>query len=126
MTSSSTHTEPKGHLLIVDDELELRVLLQMKFQKSGFAVDLAANGEEAQKKLSEKNYSAVLCDLNLPNDPKGIALYELSNSKQNKPAFIVITGYTQDSPEVRAARLAGIKHIFSKPLNLRNILSLLG
>jgi YesN/AraC family two-component response regulator len=67
----------------------------------------------------------VLCDLNLPNDPKGIQLYELINRQEKRPEFIVITGYTQDSPEVRAARSAGIKYIFSKPLNLKSIFTLL-
>ncbi|MEN9529027.1 MAG: hypothetical protein RI932_900 [Pseudomonadota bacterium] len=125
MIQSSLKTETKSRILIVDDELELRSLLQIKFQKSGFNVDLAASGDEAAKKLTENEYSAVLCDLNLPNDPKGIQLYELINRQEKRPEFIVITGYTQDSPEVRAARSAGIKYIFSKPLNLKSIFTLL-
>jgi DNA-binding response OmpR family regulator len=120
-----SYSDSKKRILIVDDEFELRALLQIKLQKAGFSVDLAASGDEATQKLNEVDYSAVLCDLNLPNDPKGIQIYELIQSKDRKPEFIVITGYTQDSPEVRAARSAGIKQIFSKPLNLRTLLGLL-
>jgi hypothetical protein len=39
--------------------------------------------------------------------------------------FIAITGYAQDSPEVKAARAEGMKYVFSKPLQMKAILSLI-
>lgn len=125
MTPQTHAVLPPLKILIVDDEIELRELLSLKFKKSGFEVDLAATGAEAAFKLDSSNYGVVLCDLNLPDSPKGIELYRLSNNKEQKPIFIAITGYTQDSPEVRDARTAGVEHIFSKPLKLRSILDLI-
>ena len=109
----------------MDDEVELRALLQLKFQKFGYEVELAASGTEAAVLLQNSDYSIVLCDLNLPDSPKGADLHRLSRNKDSKPLFIAITGYTQDSPEVNAARLAGVEYIFSKPLRLKAILDLI-
>lgn len=125
MIASASAATQRNRILIVDDEVELRALLLLKFQKIGYEVELAASGTEAAALLQNSDYSVVLCDLNLPNDPKGSDLHSLSQNKDNKPLFIAITGYTQDSPEVNAARLAGVEHIFSKPLRLRVILDLI-
>lgn len=115
----------KKRVLIIDDEDELRSLLHLKFTHEGFDVSLAATGEEAKDLLLQSNYSAVLCDLNLPKSPKGRELFQLCTEIVNPPLFIVITGYTLDSPEVAAARQSGLKHIYSKPLRLKNIFQLI-
>ena len=124
MNSTITVSRKKS-VLIIDDEDELRSLLLLKFTNEGFDVALASTGEEAKNLLSQSNFSAVLCDLNLPNSPKGRELFELSTQLARPPLFIVITGYTQDAPEVAAARRVGLKHIFSKPLRLKNIFQLI-
>lgn len=112
-------------LLVVDDEVELRTLLAMKFSKSGYDVDVASSGEEAKEFINNESYSAVLCDLNLPTSLKGQDVFRLVIRKNSESKFIAITGYAQDSPEVSAAKAAGIQHIFSKPLRMSAILSLL-
>lgn len=112
-------------ILIVDDEEELLALLSLKLTNSGFEVILAATGEEAKSLLSEHQFSAVLCDLNLPNSPRGRELYEHCSQIDHPTLFIVMTGFTQDSPEVRAARGAGLTHVFSKPLRLKSIIQLI-
>lgn len=118
------HTVAK-RILIVDDEVELRTILALKFEKSGFAVDTAGTGAEAASCLQSNNYAAVICDLRLPDTPQGAQLFELSRAKPSKPLFIAITGYTQDSPEVKEARAVGVEHIFSKPLRLKTLFELL-
>ncbi|MFZ9519437.1 MAG: response regulator [Silvanigrellaceae bacterium] len=123
MTSASEAEQPR--ILVIDDEVELRTLLAMKFSKSGFEVDVAASGEEAVEFIQKENYRAILCDLSLPNSLKGHDVYQLVLRKNSKAKFIAITGYAQDSPEVGAAKNAGIEHIFSKPLRMSAILNIL-
>jgi DNA-binding NtrC family response regulator len=125
MTPNSTLQSEGQRLLIVDDEVELRSLLAMKFSKSGFEVDVAATGEEAIEFMNSSDYKAILCDLNLSESMKGGDLHKLVISKKISSKFIAITGYAQDSPEVRAARAEGMKYVFSKPLQIRAILSLI-
>lgn len=123
--SMATAGSQKKNILIIDDEDELRSLLLLKFTNEGFSVQLASTGEQAMALLGGNEFAAVLCDLNLPCSPKGRELFEFSSQLARPPLFIVITGYTQDAPEVAAARRAGLKHIFSKPLRLKNIFHLI-
>lgn len=124
MTETLT-TNSSKRILIIDDEEELRALLLMKFKAAGHTVTLVEGGEEAQSLLEQHAFDAVLCDLNLPNSPKGKELFKICSQKSKPPLFILITGYTPDSPEVRAARQAGLHHVFSKPLRLKNIFQLI-
>jgi CheY-like chemotaxis protein len=125
MNAGTPVTPETQKLLIVDDEVELRSLLALKFSKSGFEVDVAANGAEAIRLMNSSNYKAILCDLNLSETIKGGDLHKIARSKNLLSKFIAITGYAQDSPEVRAARAEGMKYVFSKPLQMRAILSII-
>lgn len=53
-------------ILIVEDETDIRLALKRGFQKLGYAVDCAADGEEALEKYYSAVYDVVLLDLNLP------------------------------------------------------------
>lgn len=124
MTGNDRQSAAHPRLLVVDDELELRTLLAMKFSKSGFSVDVAATGAEAAEFLSREKYSAILCDLNLPENMNGCDVYNIAKTRCGDCTFIAITGYAPDSPQVRNARAAGIPHVFSKPLQMKAILEL--
>lgn len=124
MTGTDSQSAVPPRLLVVDDELELRTLLALKFSKSGFSVDVAATGAEAAELLSREKYSAILCDLNLPENMNGCDVYNIAKSHCEDCTFIAITGYAPDSPQVRKARAAGIPHVFSKPLQMKAILQL--
>ncbi|MCL5040463.1 MAG: response regulator transcription factor [Firmicutes bacterium] len=54
------------HILVVDDEARMRSLVRAYFEKEGFTVEEAGNGEEAIKKTSQKAYDLVILDLMLP------------------------------------------------------------
>lgn len=56
----------KKQILVVDDEERMRTLVRAYFEKEGFAVEEAANGEEAIKKTAQKAYDLIVLDLMLP------------------------------------------------------------
>lgn len=53
-------------LLVVEDEAGIRLALKKGFQKLGYAVDTAEDGEQALDLYYGANYDVVLLDLNLP------------------------------------------------------------
>jgi DNA-binding response OmpR family regulator len=53
-------------ILIIDDDPGIRELLTIVLRRKGFECDIAADGEEAQKKLRRNDYDAILLDLMLP------------------------------------------------------------
>ncbi len=54
------------HILIIDDEENMRHMLSVMLARQGYRVDLAANGEEGLNSLKENAYDYVLCDIRMP------------------------------------------------------------
>ena len=55
-----------AHILIVDDELDVREILKYNLTKEGYSVDEASNGEEALNKMSQNTPDIVLMDVMMP------------------------------------------------------------
>jgi hypothetical protein len=55
-----------GHILIVDDEVTNRELLQCMLTKQGYEVSLASNGERALELISQRSFALVLLDIMMP------------------------------------------------------------
>ena len=53
-------------VLVVDDEADIRDLMEMTLMKMGLRVDTAAGVEEAKDKLDNNDYSLVLTDMRMP------------------------------------------------------------
>jgi CheY-like chemotaxis protein len=53
-------------VLVVDDEPDIRELLELTLAKMGLAVDSAGSLEEARRYLQEANYQLCLTDMRLP------------------------------------------------------------
>ena len=71
-------------ILVVDDEKELRELLQELLRKEGyFSVDTASSCKEAEAKLSENCYQLILLDVML-TDGNGFDFYK----KQKKEGLL--------------------------------------
>lgn len=58
--------QTEKHLLIVDDEANMRHMMAALLGKSGYLIDSADNGETAFKMVKEKSYDFILCDLKMP------------------------------------------------------------
>jgi two-component system response regulator AtoC len=56
----------KKKILIVDDEANLRHMLQVVLGKQGYAVDVASDGEDALRMVRESSYDFILCDIRMP------------------------------------------------------------
>ncbi len=76
-----------GAVLVVDDEPEMRTLVQDVLQDHGHHVAVAASGKEALKRLGEEEYGVVLTDLRM-KEMQGIEL--LSEIKRGYPNTNVI------------------------------------
>ena len=56
----------KINILVVDDEIEMRIALQKSLEKCGYRVELAHNVETALNKLASNSYNLVLTDMTMP------------------------------------------------------------
>lgn len=110
-------TSPR--ILIVDDEADLRELLELTLVKMGLDVDSAENLETARGYLSKNEYALVLTDMRLP-DGLGIELVEQINAQFKNTPVAVITAYGSAENAVMALK-AGAFDYLSKPIGLEQL-----
>jgi putative two-component system response regulator len=117
----STITNPKmANILIVDDEEQIRRMLNRMLVRRGYACTLCADAAEARKCLESQVFDLVLCDVTMPGE-SGIDLARHIDSGYEDTAVIMITGV--DDPQVADTAIeAGIYGYIIKPLDLNEII----
>src|SRR3569833_3365460 len=107
-------TSPR--ILVVDDEADLRELLEITFIKMGLDIDSADSLAAARQFLAQTEYALILTDMRLP-DGLGIDLVrEVTASLKNTP-IVVITAFGSADNAVAALK-AGAFDYLSKPVAL--------
>jgi two-component system, NtrC family, nitrogen regulation response regulator NtrX len=107
-------------ILIVDDELSIRVSLKRMLEKEKFQVETADNGSIALKKLANHQYDIVLTDI-MMDDLSGIKLLHNINEMYSDVLVILMTGYASITSAIDALRLGASDYII-KPCSKKKIL----
>jgi two-component system response regulator PilR (NtrC family) len=107
---------PSPRILIVDDEADLRELLEITLVKMGLDVDSADCLAAARPLLAQTEYAMVVTDMRLP-DGMGIDLVrEVSSTYKNTPVAVITAFGSADNAV--AALKAGAFDYLSKPVGL--------
>ncbi|WP_243855380.1 sigma-54 dependent transcriptional regulator, partial [Aquabacterium sp. A08] len=104
------------HLLVVDDEPDLRTLYELTLLKVGYRVDTADTLASARARLAERHYQLVITDMRLP-DGLGLELVRQVTAEQRPEKTIVITAYGSAHNAVEALK-AGAFDYLTKPVEL--------
>lgn len=78
----------KPPILIIDDEIQIRRLLELTLEQEGFAVRFAVNGEEGIMKAATERPELIILDLGLP-DMEGIQVLKKIREWSTKPVLIL-------------------------------------
>lgn len=106
-----------AHILVVDDEPDLRTLYELTLLREGFHVDVAENLGDAWKRLNERRFDVLITDMRLP-DGLGIELIQRLRSQQRSERCVVITAYGSAENAVESLK-AGAFDYLTKPVDLR-------
>ena len=93
--------KPAYHILVVDDELSMRELLEYLLIKEGYQVTCAESGTRAVKMLGEDRYDLMICDIRL-GDITGLDVLRASKSKNPDTVVIMISAYVTTEVAVEA------------------------
>lgn len=107
-------------ILIIDDEKAIRKTLSEILSYEGYKIDDAENGEEGLRKLKEKNYDAVLCDIKMPK-VDGIEFLEKSKEINPDVPIIMISGHGTIETAVEAVKKGAFDYV-AKPPDLNRLL----
>ena len=118
---------PKGSVLIIDDEQEIRESLEQLLRLDGYRADSASTAEEGLKKCGGGVFDLVLLDINLP-DGNGLDLLKSIKHDSPEVSVIMITAYDSSQMAFQASK-EGAESYVTKPwdndkllLEVRNLL----
>ena len=105
------------HILIVDDDRELRPMFAVALARPHRTVEVAAHGEEALQRVKERKPDLILTDVVMPR-MNGWAFVRLlrTNPETAFIPVIFVTGLSTDANRIRGFRLGADDYI-CKPVN---------
>ena len=104
---------PKGSILVVDDEIEIREGLEALLTSENFQVTLAETGAAGLQKLEDNPFDLMLLDVSLP-DRNGLELLREIRLRDPQISIILITAYGSIDM-ARAAFKGGAQDFITKP-----------
>ena len=110
-------------LLVVDDEKNLRTVVQKELSRQDHNVDTAEDGEEAWLKLESEDYDVLLCDINMPRLDGIELLRRLREKGQNPPEVIMLTGQGTVETAIEAMKLGAYDYL-TKPYRIAELSAL--
>ncbi|MCK6262014.1 response regulator [Vibrio sp. ZSDE26] len=111
----------KTHILVVDDDLEIRELLDEYLSKSGFNVSTVEDGESLNQYIDQQGFpDLILLDVMLPGDD-GFTLCQQLRKSSNVP-IIMLTAVSDEMDQIIGLEIGADDYI-AKPFNPRQLIA---
>ena len=119
---------PKGKILVIDDESDVRETIRMQLETANYNVLEAENGEEAIKILRSENnmvnVGVILCDIRMPK-VNGLECIQFFRQEAPGIPTVVVTAFPD--PEMAVNLMAaGAKDYLVKPVEKEKLLGVVG
>jgi DNA-binding NtrC family response regulator len=111
------------HILIIDDEENLRHMLSVMLARQGYKVDSASNGIEGLEAVGRKAYDFILCDIRMPEMDGKTFLVKVLQERVTSP-IIMMSAYGTVDTAVECMK-KGAYDFISKPFKKDEIVMVL-
>ncbi|MDE6871673.1 MAG: response regulator transcription factor [Bacteroidales bacterium] len=111
----------KGNILIVDDEADIREILQFNLENAGYEVDEASSAEEALRFLSP-SHDMILLDV-MMEGMSGFKMAEILRKEKNNNIPIVFLTAKNAEKDMLAGFSAGGDDYISKPFSINEVIA---
>jgi DNA-binding NtrC family response regulator len=115
-----TRNDNDFKILVVDDNRELREILEEYLRGEGDNVEGADNGKEALEKYRDNYYDLIITDLNMP-ELAGMELIKTVQKENEITEFVIITGYASMDSAVEAIKIGAFDYIV-KPFRMEELM----
>jgi DNA-binding NtrC family response regulator len=114
-----TRNDNDFKILVVDDNRELREILEEYLRGEGDNVEGANNGKEALERYRDNYYDLIITDLNMP-ELAGMELIKTVQQENEITEFVIITGYASMDSAVEAIKIGAFDYIV-KPFRMEEL-----
>ncbi len=126
MSVGRTERRPRGELarvLVVDDEEDIRELLDLTVARMGLSADCAGSVNEAKRLLEQQRYKLCITDMRLP-DGDGLEIVRLISERYGETPVAVLTAHGSAQNAVAALKAGAFDYV-AKPMALDQLRSLI-
>jgi two-component system, OmpR family, response regulator RegX3 len=109
-------------ILVVDDEAELRALLERSFEREGHEVVAVADGAQALERAAGDGFDVVLLDVALGPGPSGYDVARELRARRSIVPIIMLTALDSEADAVQGLE-AGADDYVTKPFGLAELRS---
>ncbi|TFH02707.1 MAG: sigma-54-dependent Fis family transcriptional regulator [Calditrichales bacterium] len=110
----------KSKILVVDDEKAIRESVSLVLSEEGYETEIASNGTEALKILTERDFDILITDLKMP-EMDGIELIKNSLKICPQTSVIIITAHASVESAIEALRIGAFDYIL-KPFDFDDLI----
>jgi len=110
----------KSRILLVDDNEDLRTILQTGLESRGFEVIPAANVNEALRHISAESFDVLLSDLHMPDVGDGFTVVSAMRHAHPKAVTLLVSGYPALQEAMNAIMLQA-DEVLLKPVGVAKI-----
>jgi CheY-like chemotaxis protein len=110
------------HILVVDDEAPVRVLVLKILESAGYRVTAVGDGASALKAAREDPPDLVVCDVLLPGTDGFTVCSTFKRSTMFKAPVLAVSGHVSEE-NTQAALAAGADGFISKPIERERLLA---
>ena len=108
-------------ILVVDDDMRLRALLERYLTEQGFQVRSVANAEQMDRLLTRESFHLMVLDLMLPGED-GLSICRRLRSQSNPMPIIMVTAKGEEVDRIVGLEI-GADDYLPKPFNPRELLA---
>ena len=111
--------DPKGRVLVADDEAALVRVYRRVLVNAGYHVDVANDGAEAAERLKSADYDAIVSDISMPG-MDGLELLRIVRQRDLDVPVVLVTGDPAVGTAVRALEFGAYRYL-TKPFDLDHL-----
>jgi len=114
--------EKMTNVMVVDDEPDMREMLNLMMQKEGFETEMAEDGADFLKKIDSFQPDIVILDVMMPGLTT-LEILEKLKEKQSKPKIILLTvvRFSEEEKE-KIFKMGNIVDYIKKPFDMDNLM----
>lgn len=107
------------HILVVDDDPQIRDMLRRKLERCGYMVVVAENGQIAIEKIEQGDFDLVIADILMPEKDGLEVMMYLQRERPMTPSIVISA--PSNRVFLQSAELLGARRVVEKPFKLSEI-----
>lgn len=107
-------------ILVIDDEKNMRHMLEAMLRKDGYDIETAADGVSGLQKMDKSNFDFILCDIKMPR-MDGMTFLKCAGEKYPDKTYIMMSAYGNIETALEAMKKGAYDYI-SKPFKTDEVL----